>query len=420
MRKMLSVTLSTALLTFYRILSQFIIAKLVAIYTGPTGIAMLGQLQSLFSLLNGVVVSPVGNSIVRYTSENIDAGFGKTANWWRAAILCSSALFLFSLPLCLYFRDFLAEFLFQNYNYNWLIILSCFMLPMSIINTAFISVINGLQQYKKFILVGFVSVTVSTILVLFLIYKYHIVGALIAATINTSLSGVIVLIVSFREPWLKLRFWLGRVKTRYIYDILKYAAMAITSAIAAPLALMFVRKILVSHVGWSTTGQWQAVWKISEVYLSIITLALSTYYLPQLSKLTTANEIKREINSAIKIILPIVTALSLAVFFMRDIIIKLLFTNEFAAARELFSVQLIGDVIKITAWLYAFPMISKGAIKWFISSEIFFSFTFVLFTYFFVSKIGVNGANWAYLTNYGLYFIFVYLNLNKIIGLPRT
>lgn len=56
MKKMLSVTLTTGVLTLYKILSGFIIAKIVALYTGPTGIAMLGQLQSLLTALNGVVI----------------------------------------------------------------------------------------------------------------------------------------------------------------------------------------------------------------------------------------------------------------------------------------------------------------------------------------------------------------------------
>ncbi|MGQ7112799.1 O-antigen flippase, partial [Escherichia sp. TWPC-MK] len=43
MKKMLAVTMSTASLTFYKILSGFIVAKIVAIYTGPSGIALLGQ-----------------------------------------------------------------------------------------------------------------------------------------------------------------------------------------------------------------------------------------------------------------------------------------------------------------------------------------------------------------------------------------
>ena len=37
-----------------------------------------------------------------------------------------------------------------------------------------------------------------------------------------------------------------------------------------------------------------------------------------------------------------------------------------------FAIQLSGDVIKIAAWLYAYPMVSRGATKWFVGTEIVF------------------------------------------------
>ena len=82
--------------------------------------------------------------------------------------------------------------------------------------------------------------------------------------------------------------------------------MAMASAISMPLALIAVRKIIISNVGWDAAGQWQAVWKISEVYLSVMTMALGIYFLPQLSKLKSYIEIRREINSAALIIVPLV------------------------------------------------------------------------------------------------------------------
>ncbi|ORM72925.1 hypothetical protein HA48_12055 [Pantoea wallisii] len=419
MKKMLRVTISTAVLTFYRILSSFIIAKAVAVYTGPAGIAMLGQIQSFFISLNGIAISPVGNGIVRYTSENLGSDINKCSNWWRAAISCSLVFFMFLLPLTLFFKNEISGFLFQEESYDWLILLCCSLLPLSIINTAFISVINGQQQYRKYIAIGFISITFSTLFVLYLVYKFQLTGALIAAVINTSISGLVVLIISCKERWFRIKYWLGVTEWSYFKDIIKYILMAITSAIAPPLALIFVRKILVAHTGWGIAGQWQAVWKVSEVYLSIVTLALSTYYLPQLSKLKTAEEIRKEINNATKVILPTVIILALCVYFMRDVILRLLFTDDFTQARDLFAVQLVGDVIKITAWLYAFPMLAKGAMKWFVSSEILFSLSFVLLSFWLVYYFNVQGANWAYLINYCAYFLFVFLNLDRIIGLKN-
>jgi PST family polysaccharide transporter len=416
---MLAVTLTTASLTLYRILSSFIIAKLVALYTGPTGIAMLGQLQSLLTALNGVVISPVGNGVVRYTAGNIGYGYEVCSNWWKASFLFSFFLMVIILPLGIIFSDNISYYLFDYSEYAWVVVICCLTLPLSVINTAFISVINGEQRYKRYVSVGFISVTISTLSVIFLVYNYKLHGALLAVAINTSIAGLVVFIISIKEPWVKIKYWFGLVGLKYFKDIGGYVLMAITAAIATPVALILVRNFLVDFTGWDSAGQWQAVWKISEVYLAVITMALSTFYLPQLSKLNDCLEIKKEVWNTAKVVLPIVIFLAMMVYLLRDFIINILFTKEFYAARSLFAVQLCGDVVKILAWLFAFPMLAKGAIKWFVFSEIFFATTLAFLSYLLIKNIGVHGANWAYLINYILYFFFVFFNLNRIVGISK-
>jgi len=189
--------------------------------------------------------------------------------------------------------------------------------------------------------------------------------------------------------------------------------MAITSALTVPISLIFVRTILIEQVGWIAAGHWQAVWKISEVYLGVITIALGTYYLPRLSSLVGVDAIVNEIHKTALIVLPIVAILALGVYLLRDFAIWLLFTNEFYTARDLFAIQLCGDVIKIASWLYAYPMLSRGATKWFIGTEIIFSFSFVGLTYMFVSYAGVKGVTVAYLLNYLIYFSVTFLNVKR-------
>lgn len=190
--------------------------------------------------------------------------------------------------------------------------------------------------------------------------------------------------------------------------------MAITSALTFPISLILVRTILIKSVGWEAAGYWQAVWKISEVYLGVITMALSTYYLPRLSSLVGVDAIVDEIHRTARVVIPAVAVMALLVYLLRDIAIWLLFTAEFSAARDLFAIQLCGDIMKIASWLYAYPMLSRGATRIFITSEILSSMTLVALSYSLISVIGVEGAPMAYLINYCIYFIFVFFNVRKI------
>ena len=142
-------------------------------------------------------------------------------------------------------------------------------------------------------------------------------------------------------------------------------------------------------------------------------MALGTYYLPRLSSLVGVDAIVSEIHRTARIVLPIAVILALSIYLLRDVAIWLLFSDEFSSARNLFAIQLCGDVIKIASWLYAYPMLSRGATKWFMATELLSSIIFVILTYFFVSYVGIEGATIAYLVSYFIYFISVFLNVNK-------
>lgn len=100
--------------------------------------------------------------------------------------------------------------------------------------------------------------------------------------------------------------------------------------------------------------------------------------------------------------------MAFAIYMLRDIAISLLFTETFKGARDLFLVQLCGDVVKILSWLFAYALISRGETKLFIASEAISAITFILLAFFCIKFYGVQGANIAYLANYVIYFILIY------------
>jgi O-antigen/teichoic acid export membrane protein len=414
MKRLLKVTAMTGLLTLLRMAMGFVIAKVVAVYSGPTGMAMLGQVQSMVSSLNGIINAPAGSGVVRFTAEYKEQGFDACAPWWRAALQWVFVISAIAIPGGLLLAEPIAAWLFQDKALVSVVMVTVIVLPFTAIGTLFNSVINGQQLYRRYIGLGMVSALISGSVMLVMIVFYNIQGALLAAAIQAALIGIVMLITNLRQPWFKLRFWWGAVEPRARKQIGGYMLMAITSALTVPISLILVRNILISEVGWDATGQWQAVYKISEVYLGVITMALSTYYLPRLASLSGVDAIVNEIHSTARVIIPIVAVMALGVYLLRDVAISLLFTDAFRSARDLFAIQLTGDVIKIASWLYAYPMLSRGATKWFMGTEILFSLSFVALSYLFVGNMGLKGATVAYLVNYFFYLLMMSLNIRKI------
>jgi len=192
--------------------------------------------------------------------------------------------------------------------------------------------------------------------------------------------------------------------------------MAITSAATVPVSHLIIRNYIGDNLSWEAAGYWQAIWYISTMYLMVVTTTLSLYYLPRISEITDKVELHKQVRQGYKIIMPIVIVMSIAVFLLKDLIIWLLFTEEFSTMRELFLWQLVGGVIKLSCFLIGYVLIGKALIRIFIFKEIFIAAIFVVLSVLFIDLFGLIGVTFSYIFSYVInYFIlfFVYREYMK-------
>ena len=78
---------------------------------------------------------------------------------------------------------------------------------------------------------------------------------------------------------------------------------------AAPLSQVAVRNDLAAQFGWDYAGYWDAMWRVSTIYLTFVTVTLSLYYLPRLSEIRDPAELRREILGTYRIVVPAVTVI---------------------------------------------------------------------------------------------------------------
>ncbi|MGC8401436.1 hypothetical protein ACP3P6_15690 [Enterobacter mori] len=135
-----------------------IISKIIAVYTGPTGLALLEQLQSFASICNGVINASVSSGIVRYTSEHSDDPDEKFTLWWKGGVQVSLIIYACLCPVIILLSPLLSRLVFDSNDYTVYIILIGLFLPFSLLGTLLNSVLNGLQQYKRFVFTGMISV----------------------------------------------------------------------------------------------------------------------------------------------------------------------------------------------------------------------------------------------------------------------
>jgi len=189
--------------------------------------------------------------------------------------------------------------------------------------------------------------------------------------------------------------------------------MALVSAICVPLSQMLIRAYLTQEFSLAYAGYWEAMIRLSTVYLMLVTTTLGVYYLPRLSELNKIDEIKKEVYLGYKFLFPLTVVGGIIVFVLRDWIINLLFTPSFAPMQDLFFWQMMGDALKIGSWILAYLMLSKAMTKLYISTEIIFTLSLIALTYVCTQYFGFKGVSIAHLINYGMYWIVISLFIFK-------
>jgi len=282
-------------------------------------------------------------------------------------------------------------------------------LILFVFNILLLAILNGKKEISRFVISNIAGSLFSLAITAVMAIEMGLYGALIAVAIYQSLAFFVTAVLCYKASWFKFEYFLGAIDKNAVKNLAKFTAMAMTSAVCLPVSHIFVRNYLGENLGWEAAGYWEAMWRLSAAYLLLVTTTLGVYYLPKLSELQNPVDIRREIIDGYKFILPIAAVSGLGIYLLRDVIIRALFTADFAGMEVLFGWQMIGDTMKIGSWILAYLMLGKAMTKLFIISEIASAISFYLLTVAFTGMVGLEGVAIAHSINYFLYWLLMAL-----------
>lgn len=393
-------------------ITMFVLNKILAVYLGPTGYAAIGQFQNFIQMVTTFAGSAINTAVVKYTAEYHEDETKQRAVWKTAG----SIVFLFSLVfaiLILIFQKQLALYIFQSLKYQTIFIWFAVFLIFFNFNTLFLAILNGKKEILKLVLANIAGSLFALVITGVLAIKLQLYGALIALSIYQSIAFIVTLILCHRADWFEFSSLLGKIDLGITKKFASFILMALVSAICVPLSQMLIRAYLTQEFSLAYAGYWEAMIRLSTVYLLLVTTTLGVYYLPRLSELSAIDEIKKEVYLGYKFIFPLAVVGGICVFILRDWIINLLFSPSFAPMQDLFLWQMMGDALKIGSWILAYLMLSKAMTKLYICTEIIFTVSLIALTYICTQVFGFEGVSIAHLINYGLYWIVISLFIFK-------
>lgn len=396
----------TAISTIITVISAFVINKVVAMYAGPTGLALIGQLKDFVTMITNISNGAITQGIVKYTAEY--ETIEKKQKIFSTSIIVSLISSSIIAIILVVFNSFLSELILKDIQYGGVFIVFAFTVFLFALNTVLMSILNGQKEIKKYVLVNIVNSSLALIITSLLVLKFNIQGALYALVINQSIVFFVTLMFVLKSVWFRWEYFKQGIDKDSLKKLSKYSLMAITSAISAPLSYLVIRNYIGENLGWDSAGYWQGIWYISTMYLMLITTSLSVYYLPKLSEIKDKNELKKEIYSGYKIIMPIVIVSATLIYLLKEYVIIIAFDEKFMPMIELFAWQLIGDFFKIASFVVAYYLIAKAKTSQYVFIQIFFSFLFVILNYYICDIVGLLGVTIAYSLTYLICFVYCF------------
>lgn len=418
--KLIKTTFYSAIITLIRISSGFVANKIIAVFTGPSGVAIIGQFTNFVAIVFTVSNGAINNGIVKYTAEYDDTDESNETNnklkklfstGLAISIFCS---FFFGIVLFLLSKSLSILILKTKLYENAIKILGITIIFYSL-NSFLISILNGKKLIKQYTLVNTIGSIVGLIFTTILVYKYKIDGALYSIVLSQSVVFFTTLFITSKNNWFSYSYFTYRFDKIIAKKLLLFSLMALVSVFTAPVVQILLRDMIINKINLNAAGYWQGMMRISDGYLLIITTALSTYYLPKLSSLKENKEIRKEIILGYKTMLPAVLIGCIIIYFSRTYIINLLYTSKFIEMENLFFYQLIGDFFKIASWILAYLMLAKAMTKLFILTEILFSILYLILGYVCTELFGIIGITIAFTLNYFIYFIFMLIYFRKLL-----
>lgn len=374
----------------------------MAIYIGPSGFALVGQLQNIIAALTAAASAGVGTGVTRYTAEYDGQPQKQYLIWQTSTCIGLVGSGLVGLGLVV-FHEELAGLLMKDRAFGSIFIWTAACLVLFVINTLFLSILNGLKRINLFVAINISNSLTALFITALLAYLYGIYGALVALAINQSIVFVLTIWLCRNEKWLRIDNFLAKPSNKCLSKLSKYAAMSLVTSIVGPITLIFIRNHIITNIGSIEAGYWEAITRISSIFLMMITTPLSVYYLPKLVELRERDKIIGELIDGVKIISLIVVSGALLIYVLRIWLIELLFTNNFLNMQKLFFYELIGDVFRAIAWLFSFYLISKGLARKFVIIEVTINATYFLFAIFLTNNFGLEGVVFAYAINNLMY-----------------
>lgn len=423
MKELLKALLKTGGGTIGTVLFGVLTTKIIAVFTGPSGMGLFSLLRQTQQALTGLATMQGNTALVQGLSrreesvKNTYAGTVAVLFILLGAAVCLALWFLSPLlaGMILNRRDAQASWLIRG------------LIP-SILSASVVmylgSLLNSYRAIGRLAFVQLLSAAGGAAAAYPLVVWIGEPWGLLFVLWTMSGTGLIsAIIFTWRGGWLApvfrnlFKLW-NSDSARYF---IKFAGITTITGLLGTGTVLFVRTLFVRHGGLAEAGIFDAAWTLSAVYLMILLGSLGTYYTPVLAATVDAKTRVVLMIQVFRMVVLLVTPLITLVILGKSLVVSILYSKEFFPSLDIIEWMLIGDYFKAVGWVLATPMLAFADLRTFFWTELLWNAGMIAGTWaalFVFNEIWMVGA--VYLCLYICYAPFCYWYTATRYGLRLT
>jgi PST family polysaccharide transporter len=325
--------------------------KLLAYFTGPTGVGIVSQARLFLQAL--VQIDSLGSrsGVLKLIAEYQEVGETRSLRSFISTIL----LFFFIvsttvLALMTIFARSLSVEVFDSPEYTWIIIVisasAIFLMEYNIV----LSALQGLSEWRRFAVVSLLGYFLSALLTAVLVVVWDIRGAIFSFLISNLIILIIGLLSLNRALYIEGQggFWTAQLSFAPIKQIGRFIGPLTINALILNVLSLVLRSEVIKQLGVDANGIYQVAWGTSIIYMGIFIQLFSSY---GVAKITSSLKDVRAVNSIQNdlIYIGVLSSAPLTLFLLllRHFWIPILYDVTFLIAGPLLVWQFIGDILRV-------------------------------------------------------------------------
>ena len=396
-----------------RLLMSLVVQNLLAQYTGQAGIAKVGQLRNISSMLMSLTSLGTFNGVVKYVSEY------KSDQKNLLKLFSTLYVFSFTASIVIFFilffwAPYFSNKLFLSDTYVIVFKVMAIAVPFISMNRIFNGVINGISDYKKHTKIEFISHFLAAVLLLVSLYFYSLKGVLVAIALTPIIQFTVLIFIFGKLLKDYVDFKAITFKIPFFKQLLGFTAMSFVATVLSNYVEIDIRTLILDKISEAEAGSWTAMNSISKIYMQFLIAIFTLYILPKYATINTSFEFRIELKKIYKSLVPLVFAGMILIYLLRNTLIELIFTDAFLGMAILFKWQLAGDFVRFIANVLSYQFLAKKQIKYFIYTQLIGLLMYVMFSRCFLPYFGTEGVVMALFVSNLVYLGAVLFTLRKL------